>query len=47
MPVAKMFEDVTKKSVHVPELSKLEDILEELIVKLNLPDTVLFSWIYP
>ena len=37
MPVAKMFEDVTKKSVHVPELSKLEDILEELIVKVKSP----------
>ena len=28
MPVAKMFEDVTKKSLHVPELGQLEGVLK-------------------
>lgn len=37
MPVAKMFEDITKKSVHVPELSKLEGILKELLIKVKSP----------
>lgn len=37
MPVAKMFEDVTKKSLHVPELSQLEGILRELLTELKTP----------
>ena len=37
MPVAKMFEDVTKKSLHVPELSQLEGILKELLTELKTP----------
>jgi acetolactate synthase-1/2/3 large subunit len=37
MPVAKLFEDVTKKSLHVPELSKLEGILKELLTELKTP----------
>jgi len=35
MPVAKMFEDVTKKSLHVPELSQLEGVLKELLTNLK------------
>ena len=37
MPVAKMFEDVTKKSLHVPELSQLEGVLKELLTDLKTP----------
>jgi acetolactate synthase-1/2/3 large subunit len=37
MPVAKMFEDVTKKSLHVPELGKLEGVLSELLTELKTP----------
>ena len=37
MPVAKMFEDVTKKSLHVPELSQLEGVLKELLTNLKTP----------
>ena len=37
MPVAKMFEDVTKKSLHVPELGQLEDVLSELLTELKTP----------
>jgi acetolactate synthase-1/2/3 large subunit len=37
MPVAKLFEDVTKKSLHVPELSQLEDVLKELLTELKTP----------
>jgi acetolactate synthase-1/2/3 large subunit len=37
MPVAKLFEDVTKKSLHVPELSQLEGILKELLTELKTP----------
>jgi|TARA_B110000977_G_scaffold73941_1_gene100025 acetolactate synthase-1/2/3 large subunit len=37
MPVAKLFEDVTKKSLHVPTLSKVEPILKELLVSLKTP----------
>ena len=37
MPVAKMFEDITKKSVHVPDISKLEGILKELLIKVKSP----------
>lgn len=37
MPVAKLFEDVTKKSLHVPELSQLEDVLRELLTELKTP----------
>ena len=37
MPVAKMFEDVTKKSLHVPELGQLEGVLSELLRELKTP----------
>ena len=37
MPVAKLFEDVTKKSLHVPELSQLEGVLRELLTELKTP----------
>ena len=37
MPVAKMFEDVTKKSLHVPELGQLESILKELLTEVKTP----------
>jgi acetolactate synthase-1/2/3 large subunit len=37
MPVAKMFEDVTKKSLHVPELSQLEGVLKELLTEMKTP----------
>tara|TARA_B110000483_G_scaffold69360_1_gene86611 strand:- start:2 stop:1714 length:1713 start_codon:yes stop_codon:yes gene_type:complete len=37
MPVAKMFEDVTKKSLHVPELGQLEGILKELLTEMKTP----------
>ncbi len=37
MPVAKLFEDVTKKSLHVPELSQLEGTLKELLTELKTP----------
>ena len=37
MPVAKMFEDVTKKSLHVPELGQLESVLSELLTELKTP----------
>ena len=37
MPVAKMFGDVTKKSLHVPELSQLEGILKELLTEMKTP----------
>jgi len=37
MPVAKMFEDVTKKSLHVPELGQLEGVLSELLTELRTP----------
>lgn len=37
MPVAKMFEDVTKKSVHVSELGQIENVLKELLIELKTP----------
>ena len=37
MPVAKMFEDVTKKSLHVPELGQLEGVLKELLTEIKTP----------
>ena len=37
MPVAKMFEDVTKKSLHVPELGQLEGVLSELLTEIKTP----------
>ena len=37
MPVAKMFEDVTKISLHVPELGQLEGVLSELLTELKTP----------
>jgi acetolactate synthase-1/2/3 large subunit len=37
MPVATMFEDVTKKSLHVPELSQLEGVLKELLTEMKTP----------
>jgi acetolactate synthase-1/2/3 large subunit len=37
MPVAKMFEGVTKKSLHVPKLSHLEYILKVLLTELKTP----------
>jgi len=37
MPVARMFEEVTKKSVHVSELGQLEDVLKELLTELKTP----------
>ena len=37
MPVAKLFEDVTKKSLHVPELSQLEGVLKELLTEMKTP----------
>lgn len=37
MPVAKLFEGVTKKSLHVPRLSQLEYILKELLTELKTP----------
>ena len=37
MPVAKMFEDVTKMSLHVPELGQLEGVLSELLTELKTP----------
>ena len=37
MPVAKMFEDVTKKSLHVPELGQLEGVLKELLTEMKTP----------
>ena len=37
MPVAKLFEDVTKKSLHVPELSQLEGVLRKLLTELKTP----------
>lgn len=37
MPVAKLFEDVTKKSLHVPELDQLEDVLRKLLTELKTP----------
>ena len=37
MPVAKMFEDVTKMSVHVSELGQLEGVLKELLTELKTP----------
>ena len=37
MPVAKMFEDVTKKSLHVPELGQLEGVLSELLTEMKTP----------
>ena len=37
MPVAKMFEDVTKKSLHVPKLGQLEGVLKELLTEMKTP----------
>ena len=37
MPVAKLFEDVTKKSLHIPELSQLEGVLKELLTEIKTP----------
>jgi len=37
MPVAKMFEDVTKMSLHVPELGQLEGVLKELLTEMKTP----------
>lgn len=37
MPVAKMFEDVTKRSIHVSHISKVEQVLRELIIELKTP----------
>jgi acetolactate synthase-1/2/3 large subunit len=37
MPVAKMFEDVTKKSVHISELGQLEGVLKELLTEMKTP----------
>ena len=37
MPVAKMFEDVTKISLHVPELGQLEGVLKELLTEMKTP----------
>ena len=37
MPVAKLFEGVTKKSLHVPELDQLEGVLKELLTELKTP----------
>ena len=37
MPVAKMFGDVTKKSLHVPDLEQLEGVLGELLKELKTP----------
>ena len=37
MPVAKMFEDVTKRSIHVSHISKVEQVLRELIIELKIP----------
>ena len=37
MPVAKLFEDVVKKSLYVPNLSELEGILEDLLIELKTP----------
>ena len=37
MPVADMFKDVTKKSVHVPNISQIKDILLELLMSVKTP----------
>ena len=37
MPVAKLFEDVTKKSLHVPDLDQLEGVLKTLLTELKTP----------
>lgn len=37
MPVAKLFEGVTKKSLHVPELDQLEGVLKTLLTELKTP----------
>lgn len=37
MPVAKMFEDVTKKSIHVSCVSQIRDCLHELILNMKTP----------
>ena len=37
MPAAKLFEDVTKKSLHVPMLSHVEPVLRELLLELKTP----------
>lgn len=37
MPVAKLFEGVTKKSLHVPDLGQLEGVLKTLLTELKTP----------
>lgn len=37
MPVAEMFRDVTKESLHVPDVSKIKDILSELLISVKTP----------
>ena len=37
MPVADMFRDVTKESLHVPDVSKIKDILSELLISVKTP----------
>ena len=37
MPVAKLFEGVTKKSLHVPDLDQLEGVLKTLLTELKTP----------
>ena len=37
MPVAKLFEDVVKKSLYVPQLSHVEPVLRELLLELKTP----------
>ena len=37
MPVANMFKDVTKKSIHVPHVSHIKDILLELLISVKTP----------
>ena len=37
MPVTDMFRDVTKESLHVPDVSKIKDILSELLISVKTP----------
>ncbi len=37
MPVTKLFEEVTKKSLHVPDLDQLEGVLKTLLTELKTP----------
>lgn len=37
MPVADMFKGVTKKSLHVPHVSQIKDVLSELLVSVKTP----------